>query len=65
MKKRWSLFNFTAFELDEQVQESAPLPHKQLRNCSRYLGHQSIQNNEYALSLSDWSKTEKAILFAM
>ena len=39
--------------------------HTQLRNCSAHLGHPSIQKNLYALSLSDWSKTEKALLSAM
>ena len=59
------MFNFTAFVLDETAQECTPLPHTQLRNCSGHLGHPSIQNNAYALSLSDWLKTEKALLSAM
>ena len=46
-------------------EECTALSHTQLRNCSGHLGHPSIQNNAYALSLSDWSTTEKALLSAI
>ena len=59
------MFNFTALVVDETVQECTCLPYTQRRSCSDHLGQPSIQNNAYALSLSDWSKTEKALLSAM
>ena len=50
--------------MDETVQENSLAEHT-AEKLQRPLGHPSIQNNAYALSLSDWSKTEKVLLSAM